>query len=160
MNHYEEGMKILDEKFGNFKDNIIALATISLDVNEDGLPKPCVREVDAYYEDGVFYVITYAKTNKVKQIEVNPEVSIAVSGADFYSSGVCKNLGWVLDPKNAAIREKIRKAFSAWYDDANDESDPNFVYLAIYLTKGKLRVNHGEKYYLYDFSNKEVKIIK
>ena len=34
---------------------------------ENGMP--CVRNVDAYYEDGAFYVITYALSNKMKQIE-------------------------------------------------------------------------------------------
>lgn len=67
MSKYEEGIKILNERFGNNKDNVISLATISLEQSEDGNPRPCVRDVDAYYEDGVFYIVTYALSNKVKQ---------------------------------------------------------------------------------------------
>ena len=62
MNRYEEGMAILEEKFGGGKDNIIALATIALEPTADGKPRPVVRDVDAYYEDGVFYVITWGES--------------------------------------------------------------------------------------------------
>ena len=51
-----ETKRIMIERFE--KDNIIALATV-----ENGMP--CVRNVDAYYEDGAFYVITYALSNVV-----------------------------------------------------------------------------------------------
>jgi len=154
MSKYEEGMKILDERFGNNKDNIIALATISLEPGEQGRPRPCVRDVDAYYEDGVFYVVTYAQSNKMKQIAANPEVSVSGHLEDFFSSGVAENLGWVLDPGNAEIREKLRTTFSAWYDFANNEQDKNCCFLAIRMTKGTLRIDHGAKFYHFDFVNK------
>ena len=48
------------ERFG--KDTVIALATV-----EGGVPY--VRSVNAYYENGAFYIITYALSNKMKQIE-------------------------------------------------------------------------------------------
>lgn len=44
-----EAEKIMIERFG--KDTVIALATV-----EDGVPY--VRSVNAYYENGVFYIIT------------------------------------------------------------------------------------------------------
>ena len=47
---------IMNERFG--KDNIIALATVDGDM-------PAVRNVDAYYEDGAFYIITYALSGKI-----------------------------------------------------------------------------------------------
>ena len=50
-----EAEKIMIERFG--KDTIIALATV-----ENGVPY--VRNVNAYYENGAFYVITYARSNK------------------------------------------------------------------------------------------------
>lgn len=62
MSKYKEGMTILEEKFGNNKDNVIALATIALDETAQGRPRPVVRDVDAYYEDGVFYAVTWAKS--------------------------------------------------------------------------------------------------
>lgn len=38
MSMYEEGMNLLNEKFGNGKDNVIALATISHELSESGFP--------------------------------------------------------------------------------------------------------------------------
>ena len=154
MDRYIEGMKLLEERFGNGKDNVISLATISLDVSAEGKPMPCVRDVYAIYEDGVFYIITYAQSNKVRQIEANPEVSVAVHFEDFFSSGTGKNLGWVMDPRNAEIRAKMRQAFKEWYDFANDEQDQNCCILAVYMKKGTLRINHGEDFYHFDFENR------
>ena len=154
MNRYEEGVKLLEEKFGNGKDNAISLATIAREPGIDGNPRPVVREVDAYYENSTFYVVTNAKSNKMQQIAQNPEVSIAVSGEWFTANGVGENLGWVLDTKNAEIRTKLRAAFASWYDMANNEKDENCCFLAIHLTKGTLNINHWEKLYHMDFVNK------
>ncbi len=154
MSLYEEGYKLLDEKFGNGKDNIISLATIAREPGADGSPRPVVRGVDAYYEDGVFYVTTHAKSNKMQQIAKNPEVSISSSTEMFTASGTGENLGWVLDPKNATLRNKLRTTFAAWYDMANNEQDQNCCILAIRMTKGTLNINHWEKLYHMDFVNK------
>lgn len=151
---YEEGLKLIDEKFGNGKDNLISLATIARETSVDGKPRPVVRCVDAYYEDCTFYVVTYEKSNKMLQIKQNDEVSVAHSIEMFTASGKGENLGWVLDPKNAEIRTKLRTAFASWYDMANNENDENCCILAIHLTKGTLNINHWEKLYYLDFVNK------
>lgn len=160
MNKYEEGLVILDRILGQGKDNVIALATIALEKSSRGNPQPCVRDVDAYYENGMLYIVTYALSNKVKQIEANPEVSIAADFEDFSSCGIAENLGWVLDPKNAEIRTKLRKVFEEWYDFANNEEDPNFCFVAIRLTKGTLRLDHGQRIYRFDFENKIAEYMK
>lgn len=154
MTKYEEGMRILEERFGNGKDNVIALATISLEKSPEGQPRPCVRDVDAYYENGAFYVVTYGKSNKIQQIMANPEVSVSVNFEDFFSSGRGENLGWVLDPQNAELRTKLRTVFKDWYDFANNEEDENCCFLALHLRKGTLRINHGEEFYHFDFEEK------
>ena len=51
-----EAEQIMRERFG--KDTVLALAT-----EENGVPY--VRYVNAYYENGCFYVITYALSNKI-----------------------------------------------------------------------------------------------
>ncbi len=51
-----EAEKMMTERFG--KDMVIALATV-----EKGVPY--VRYVNAYYENGAFYVITYVCSNKI-----------------------------------------------------------------------------------------------
>ena len=90
----------------------------------------------------------------MQQIIQNSEVAVAVSGQWFTAIGTGENLGWVLDPKNAEIRIKLRTAFAAWYDMANNEKNENCCILAIHLTKGTLNINHWEKLYHMDFVNK------
>ncbi|MGC6174591.1 pyridoxamine 5'-phosphate oxidase family protein [Lacrimispora sp. 38-1] len=154
MSMYQEGLELLEEKFGGGKDNVISLATIAREPGNDGTPRPVVRSVDAYYEDCTFYVVTNAKSNKMQQIDQNQEVSVAGCLEMFTANGVAENLGWVLDPKNAVIRTKLRTAFAEWYDMANNEKDENCCFLAIHLTKGTLNINHWEKLYHMDFVNK------
>ena len=158
MNDYEKGMAILEEKFGGFKDNVLGLATIADEPGANGDPRPVVRDMDAFYEDGVFYSITYAKSNKMQQIEKNNEIAIAVNFAWFNASGIGENLGWVLDPKNAGIRTKLRQAFEKWYDMANNENDENCCYLAMRLTSGIININHHETLIHMDFVNKTAKV--
>jgi len=141
MSNYENAIKIMTERFG--KDSLIAIATT------DG-ERMHNRMVDAYFEDGVFYVSTYALSNKVKQVESNPEV--AVCAVDWFSGhGNARNLGWVLKPENAGIRTKLREAFE-WYDHANNEQDENCSILEIRLTDGMLIKDHHAIRYQIDFS--------
>jgi hypothetical protein len=154
MNNYEKGMAILEEKFGGGKDNVISLATIDTKLNEQGKPRPVVRDVDAYYADGTFYSVTYGKSSKMEQIAQNNEVAVAVHFEWFTARGIGENLGWVLDPKNAELRDILRKVFEKWYDMANDESDQNCCFLKISLTKGLINLNHHETLIYMDFVNK------
>jgi len=154
MSNYEEALRLLEEKFGNGKDNLVSLATIALEPGSSDGSRPVVRDVDAYYEDGVFYVVTHAKSRKIQQINQNPEVAFSVCGEWFNGVGKGKNLGWVLAPQNATIREKLRKVFAVWYDAANNENDENCCILAIYIERGTLNINHWEKLYHLDFLNK------
>lgn len=63
--------QIMDERFG--RDTLIALATADANI-------PNVRTVNAYYENGIFYIITHAQSNKMKQIAKNPNVGICGNG--------------------------------------------------------------------------------
>ncbi len=127
--------EIMNERFG--KDNIIAIATV-----KDG--KPYVRNVNGFYEDGAFYVITYALSNKMKQIEENPHV--AISGDWFTAHGKGINLGWFCKDENKNIAEKLRRAFQEWIDNGhNNFDDENTCILCIQLTDGIL-FSHGTRY--------------
>lgn len=154
MGRYEEGLKIIEESCGNNKDNVIALSTISLDKSKDGMPRPLVRDVDAYYEDGVFYVTTWAQSNKILQIAENKEIAFAVCFEGISGSGTGENLGWVLAEKNARLRAKLRECFKDWYDAANNEQDENCIILAIRITNCSIFRDHGAVRYSIDFVNK------
>ena len=143
MNQYNEATQIITDRFG--RDTLLSLATM-------GENRPSVRIVNSYYMDDAFYVVTYALSNKMKQIETNQEV--AVCAVDWFSGhGTGKNLGWVLEPQNAEIRAKLREAF-VWYDDANNEQDKNCCVLEIRLTDGMLIKDHHAIRYQIDFTNK------
>ncbi|MBE5947722.1 MAG: pyridoxamine 5'-phosphate oxidase family protein [Lachnospiraceae bacterium] len=130
-----EAEKIVVERFG--KDSIIALATTM-----DG--KPYVRSVNSFYDDGAFYVLTYGLSNKMKQIEKNPNV--AISGDWFTASGKGINLGYFGKKENEIIANKMRVAFSEWIDNGhNNFEDENTCILCVKLVDGVL-LSHGTRY--------------
>lgn len=155
MDRYEEGLRLIEESCGNGKDNVIALATIALDPSAEGNLHPFIREVDAYYEEGVFYITTWGKSNKMLQIAKNKEVGFVVCQEGISGSGIGENLGWVLDPQNAEIRNKLRIAFKNWYDHANNEQDKNCVILAVRMTRVAIFRDEGATRYNLDLVNKK-----
>lgn len=131
----EQALQIMKERFG--RDSLIALATL------DG-GEPAVRTVDAYYEDGCFYVVTYALSGKVQQLKAHPQV--AVCGEWFTGKGVGENLGHVKQPHLAEVMGRIRAAFAAWYDNGHtNEDDPHTCLVCIRLQSGVL-MHQGTRY--------------
>lgn len=131
----QEAETILQERFG--KDSVIALATM-----EDG--KPWVRNVNAFYEDGAFYVITYGLSNKMRQLAKNPEAAIA--GDWFTAQGRGVDMGYFGREENREMAQKLRQAFAAWIDNGhNDFQDVNTRILRIALRQGCL-LSHGKRY--------------
>lgn len=138
-----EAQEILKERFGH--DTLLSLATVDGD-------QPFVRTVNAYYEDGAFYVITHGLSNKMKQIAKNPRV--AVSGDWFTAQGVGVNLGYFGKAENRELAETLRRAFAEWIDNGhNDFSNENTCILCVRLTHGLL-FSHGTRYDL-DFTKGE-----
>lgn len=132
-----EAQRIMNERFG--KDSIISLATIY-----NGIPY--VRNVNAYYLNGAFYIITHALSGKMKQIDLNPTVAIA--GEWFTGHGKAVSLGYFGKEENCAIAEKLRQAFSAWIDNGhNDFAEENTIILCVEMTDGIL-FSHGTRYIL------------
>ena len=130
-----EAEKVMIERFG--KDTVLALATAEHEV-------PYVRNVNAYYEDGSFYIITYALSNKMKQIEKNPNV--AITGDWFTAHGKGINLGYFGKEENRRIAEKLKIAFAEWIDNGhNNFDDENTIILCVELTDGLL-FSHGTRY--------------
>lgn len=125
-----------------------------MELSADKTPCPYVRDVNAYYEDGVFYVTTWENSNKMQQIAQNKNVAFSACFEGISGSGIGENLGWVLDPKNAELRIKLRKTFADWYEQANNEQDKNCVIMAIRITRATIFKDHGAVRYNLDFVNK------
>ena len=129
-----EAERIMKERFG--KDCVIALATV-----ENGVP--FVRNVNAYYENGAFYVITHGLSGKMRQIRENPVV--AVAGEWFTGHGKGVDLGYFGKSENAGLAEKLRKVFAEWIDNGHtDFGDVNTCILQVRLTDGVL-LSHGKR---------------
>ena len=130
-----EAEQIMRERFG--KDNVMALAT-----EENGVPY--VRYVNAYYEDGCFYVITYTLSNKMKQIAKNP--TVAITGEWFTAHGKGINLGYIGKAENHEMAEKLKAVFASWINNGHTNlQDENTILLRIELTDGLL-LSHGTRY--------------
>lgn len=131
----KEAEAVMADRFG--QDTIISLATVEENV-------PYVRSVNAYYEDGAFYVITYGLSNKMRHIGKNPVVAIA---ADWFTAhGEAVSLGYFGKPENAELAEKLRRIFASWIDNGhNNFEDENTIILCIRLTDGVL-YSHGTRY--------------
>lgn len=126
---------LMNERFG--KDSMIALATADNNT-------PYVRSVNALYHDRAFYIITYRKSNKMRQIEKNP--TVAVAGEWFTGTGSGKDLGYFGSPGNAQLAQMLRTAFAEWIDNGhNDFSDENTIILCVRLKNGIL-MSHGKRY--------------
>lgn len=133
----QEAENVMVRRFG--KDTIIALSTTENEV-------PYVRYVNAYYESGAFYIITYALSNKMKHIEKNPTVAIAAEWFTAHGKGV--SLGYFGKAENSEIAEKLKNAFASWIDNGhNNFDDENTVILQIELTEAVL-FSHGTRYEL------------
>ena len=109
----EKTKQIMSERFG--KDSVIALATV-----ENGVPY--VRNVNAYYENGAFYIITHGLSAKMKQIEKNSVA--AVAGEWFTAHGEGVNMGYFGKPENSEIAEKLKKVFAEWIDNGHNNFSP------------------------------------
>lgn len=132
---FSKAFGVMDERFGH--DTLISIATLDGNI-------PAVRIVNSYYENGAFYTITYALSNKMKQIKANPNV--AICGEWFTAHGIGENIGHVCDERNVEIATILREAFKEWYSNGHtDESDPNTCILCIHLTDGVL-FSHGTRY--------------
>lgn len=107
----KEAGQILEDRFG--RDTVIALATA-----EAG--RPYVRWVDAFYEDGAFYVVTHKASNKMRHIAQCPAVSVA--GDWFTAQGTGEDLGAFSSPANQAAAEKLAEVFAGWL--GNGHTDP------------------------------------
>lgn len=135
--------KVLLERFGG--DSVIALATSIGDA-------PRVRMVNAHYESGRMYVVTDARSAKMRALSINPRCAIA--GEWFTAEGAGRSLGAFKAAANAALAERLRRAFADWIDNGHsDLASENCVILEIRLQSSKL-FSHGTRFEI-DFKEEE-----
>lgn len=140
-NYFNEALDIIAELYE--KNTAMTLATVNGN-------KPNMRIVNTYYKNGMFYVITYASSKKIKDIEKNKNVTL--NHYSFIAHGYGENIGHPLDARNKKIKEDIKKAFLMFYDNHVNEKDENICILKITLDS-VLVFNNNFKYNI-DYKNK------
>ena len=131
----QEAEQVMIERFG--KDTIISLETTENTT-------PYVRYVNAYYENGAFYVITHALSNKMKHIKNNPVVAIAGEWFTAHGNGV--SLGYFGKKRELCDCREAKKVFAEWIDNGHtDFNDENTIILQVELSDGLL-LSHGTRY--------------
>lgn len=125
MDAYQRCLKAMEELFA--KDCTFSLATARDNV-------PSVRVVDAFFDDGAFYVVTWNESGKAHEIGDNPHVSLCSGLYRFICTAA--NIGHPLQPENAGIRAKLIEAFAPWYFRHNDEGSGSMCYLKITPSQG------------------------
>ena len=134
MSEYAQCVEILNELFR--KDCLFSLATANDNI-------PSVRVVDTYYEYEAFWIVTYAQSKKVREIEHNPHAALC---QNFYAfQGKACNVGHPLNERNADIREKLIAAFQPWYFAHNNEDDEQMCYVKFVPETGFF-YQHGTGY--------------
>ena len=149
MNKYNEAIETLAQWYG--KDTFLSLCTTDE-------KRGYIRVVNAYYEEGCFYVVTNTGSNKMRQIEKNPSVALSC-GIPFQgflnAHGTGENLGHVLAEKNTTLMATLREAFAKWYNEGDvNENDPNTCILCIRLAEAAFigSEKDGYKGYTIDFA--------
>lgn len=140
MNYFNEAIAVMKELYG--KDIAMSLATVNGD-------KANVRVVNAYYKENAFYITSYALSNKMKEIQKNP--NIALNHNLFIAHGIGENIGNPLDEPNRWLREELKSVFAAFYDKHVNEQDKNTCILKVSLNDA-LVFAHDYKYFI-DFKN-------
>lgn len=118
MDEYKNCLNVMTELFG--KDFTFSFATAMDNI-------PSIRVIDTFYDNGAFWIVTYAKSNKVKEIESNPNAALCNNLYSF--KGKACNVGHPLDAHNKEIRDKLIVAFETWYFAHNNENDENMCYV-------------------------------
>ena len=123
--------EVMQENFGHIVEMCVASC---VDNNVT------VRDVNTYYNDGKFYILSKATNSLVKDISINPRVGLCHGSHNIY--GNAKSLGHPLEASNAALRKKLKKQFSLNYDEYVAEHNPEMRIVEVTVT-------HAETYTRY-----------
>lgn len=134
-----EAAVIMAQRFG--KDTILALATALGET-------PHVRNVNAYYENGAFYIVTDSRSQKMAQIQQNPRV--AVAGDWFTGHGYAEDLGSFDRAENRDIANKLRQVFASWLMNGHTDPAAEQTHILRVTLRDGLILSHGTRYVLED----------
>lgn len=135
----QEAEAIMAQRFG--KDTVLALATALGET-------PHVRSVNAYYENGAFYIVTDSRSQKMAQIQKNPQV--AVAGEWFTGHGHAEDLGPFDRGENRDIANTLRQVFASWLMNGHTDPAAEETHILRVTLRDGLLLSHGTRYVLED----------
>ena len=135
----QEAEAIMAQRFG--KDTVLALATALGET-------PHVRSVNAYYENGAFYIVTDSRSQKMAQIRQNPRV--AVAGEWFTGHGHAEDLGPFDRGENRDIANTLRQVFASWLMNGHTDPSAEETHILRVTLRDGLLLSHGTRYVLED----------
>ena len=135
----QEAEAIMAQRFG--KDTVLALATALGET-------PHVRSVNAYYENGAFYIVTDSRSQKMAQIRQNPRV--AVAGEWFTGHGHAEDLGPFDRGENRDIANTLRQVFASWLMNGHTDPAAEETHILRVTLRDGLLLSHGTRYVLED----------
>lgn len=135
----QEAEAIMAQRFG--KDTVLALATALGET-------PHVRSVNAYYENGAFYIVTDSRSQKMAQIQKNPQV--AVAGEWFTGHGHAEDLGPFDRGENRDIANTLRQVFASWLMNGHTDPSAEETHILRVTLRDGLLLSHGTRYVLED----------
>ncbi len=140
MNTFKSATELMTEQLGH--DVVISLATCK----GNGVN---VRNVNGYYKDGSFYVITHMSTHKMKEIE--EKYNVAICKDLMCAQGIGENLGNPKIEQNLALTKELQEVFIAFYNLHVNEDDTGTCILKITLTSAVVFSTNTK--YVIDYEN-------
>ena len=153
-NCFKRAQEVMHDNFGHVVEMCLA-SCVENNVS--------VRDLNTYYNDGKFYVLSKSSNSLMHDIAVNPRVGLCHGSHNIY--GTARSLGHPLEAKNAALRKKKKKQFSLNYDEYVAEHDTEMRIVEIAVTtaetftryhryeidfvKGEATRDHTQPVYIY-----------
>ncbi len=128
---YDRALEVMTENFSQVTEMCLASSADNV-VN--------ARDLNAYYHDGKFYVLSKVGNTLMHDIAINPNVGLCHGSHNM--KGTARSLGHPLDAENAAMRKAMKREFSLNYDEYVTEDNPDMRIVEITLT-------HAETYTRY-----------
>ena len=123
---YKRALEVLEENFGH----VVEMSVASAANGEVG-----VRDVNAIFHQGAFYLLGKVGNTLMRHIAVSPIVGLCHGSHNM--QGRAEVLGHPLDEKNAALRKWLKKEFSFNYGEYVTESNPDMRIVKIAVTQAE-----------------------
>lgn len=125
-NYFERAKEVMSENFGHIVEMCVASC---VDNNV------AVRDLNTYYHDGKFYILSKNGNSLVRDIAVNPRVGLCHGSHNIY--GTAKSLGHPLERNNSELRKMLKKQFSLNYDEYVTEHNPEMRIVEVTVTQAE-----------------------